>query len=216
MIPPAWRLRLSRSQQSRLGLFPLVVVVLWVYYAYGLAPACRGVALGWRQVRTARQQLRDSHNALAQEPRLRQEQTQLLHALEGLRGAVPWEEELPSTIQALSEAASQSGVKIQTITPERSPESLGLKPPAAKAKTAKKGSPSVERSGVGLHREIPIHIDAVAGFHQLGAFVSRVESGPQAMRLQTLQITSERSKESRRHEVKVTWVGHFATKGPEG
>ena len=214
MIP---RVRLDRLQQARAGLFLLVVVLLWVYYAYGLTPALRAVIRGWRQVRTASQQVRDSQQAVAQEPQLRQEQTQLLQTLEELRGAIPPEEELPATIQTLSEAASQSGVKILAIAPERSPESVGAKLPPAKPKAAKsqKGSPPVERSGAGLSREIPIQVEAVAGFHQLGAFVRRVESGPQAMRLERLQITNQQSKDVRRHQVKMTWVGYFATK-PDG
>ena len=179
-------LRLSREHQQAAGLFALVGGAVWVYYAVIFMPLFRGVAQVGRETAATGKQLQEIRELLAQEPRLRQEQERLTQALDALRPAVPREDDLPATIQALSEAASQSGVRIQTLLPQRSVEALGAVPKMA---PAKKGSKKAGDSPTpALYRQIPIQIDAAAGFHQLGAFVTRMESGPQALRVTTLRV----------------------------
>ena len=198
-------IRLNREHRQLAGLFALVAGGVWVYYAVVFMPLFRGVAQAARDTAAAGKQLRQIRELLAQEPQLRQEQAQVTQALEALRPALPKEEDLPATIQALSEAASQSGVRIQTIVPQRSVETFG---PAASA--AKKTRPPAAPP---LYRQISIQIDAAAGFHQLGAFVTRMESGPQALRVTTLRVTGEKAKDFRRHQIKLTVLGSFSAEG---
>ena len=61
-----------------------------------------------------------------------------------------------------------------------------------------------------LYKEIPIQIDALAGFHQMGMFLSRVESGAQPMQVRMLRI-SDNPSEPRRHVVKLQLVAYFAS-----
>jgi Tfp pilus assembly protein PilO len=202
-------MRLTKEHQQLAGLFALVAGIGWVYYAVVFMPLFRGVAQAARETAATGKQLHQIRELLAQEPQLRQEQAQLTQALDALRPALPKEEDLPSTLQALSEAASQSGVRIQTIVPQRSVETFGpAAAPAAKKTRAPAASPSPP-----LYRQIPIQIDAAAGFHQLGAFVTRMESGPQALRVTTLRVTSEKAKEFRRHQITLTVLGSFSAEG---
>jgi len=198
-------MRLTKEHQQLAGLFALVAGIGWVYYAVVFMPLFRGVAQTARETAATGTQLHQIRELLAQEPQLRQEQAQLTQALDALRPALPKEEDLPATIQALSEAASQSGVRIQTIVPQRSVETFRPAAPAAK----KTGTPAAPPSPP-LYRQIPIQIDAAAGFHQLGAFVTRMESGPQALRVSTLRVTSEKAKELRRHQITLTVLGSFS------
>ncbi|MBI4322675.1 MAG: type 4a pilus biogenesis protein PilO [Candidatus Omnitrophica bacterium] len=138
------------------------------------------------QVRLAKQQLRDIEQALIQEPQLQQQRRQLEDRMARLRTTVLTEDELPTMIEQLTDLAGQTGVKIQLISPQRAfPASL---------------SPDA-------YKEIPIQIEALAGFHQLGTFLSRVELGTQPMQVRTLRI-SENPKLLRRHLVKLTLLAY--------
>lgn len=210
-------MRLSREHQLLGGLFALVAGVVWVYYAVVFLPAFHTVMQLGQEVAAAGKQLREIREAVAQEPPLRQEQARLSQALEALRVALPSEEDLPTMIQVLSEAASQSGVRIQTIAPQRSVETFGAVPSPSKKSSKKDHLPPASPPPT-LYRQIPIQVDAVAGFHQLGMFVSRMESGPQAIRVTKLHVSSEKSKALRLHQIKLTVLGYFSVlpMGAEG
>ena len=145
----------------------LAVLVLWVYYAYILAPPVQRVWQMGGEVRALRGQLRDVEQAIVQEPQLRQQHRQLAGEVEKLRTALPSEEELPAVIERLSGLASQTGVKLQLITPS---------PPA---------------SGPALYKEIPIDIEALAGFHQLGTFLDILERSDRFMRVERLRVARQ-------------------------
>ncbi|MBI3088411.1 MAG: type 4a pilus biogenesis protein PilO [Candidatus Omnitrophica bacterium] len=211
---PAISLKTKR-QQVLAGVFLVVAVGAWVYYAYALTPLMRTVGRLAKDVSAASKQLKAIETSVAQEPQLRQEHARLTQAIDALQTAVPREEDLPAVIQRLSEVAHQTGVKIQTIHPQRSLESVSdddlaflppaPKPPAGKAKTKPAAAP-----GLLPYRGIPIQIDAQAGFHQAGAFVSQMEGGDQAMRLTQVRISAN-SKDLRRHQVRITMLGYFMT-----
>ena len=54
-----------------------------------------------------------------------------------------------------------------------------------------------------------MQIDALSGFHQLGSFLGRVESGPQPMRLRSLRLSGN-PKDFRRHNSKIILIVYFA------
>lgn len=211
-------MQLSREHQLLGGLFALVAGAVWVYYAVVFLPAFHTVMQLGQEVAATGKQLREIREALIQDPPLRQEQARLSQALEALRVALPSEEELPTMIQVLSEAASQSGVRIQTIAPQRSVETFGAVPSPSKKSSNKKDHLPPASPPPALYRQIPIQVDAVAGFHQLGMFVSRMESGPQAIRVTKLHVSSEKSKALRLHHIKLTVLGYFSVlpMGAEG
>ncbi len=176
----------------------LAVFGLGVYYTYVLGPLFRRLKELGQTLQTTRVQLQHLELALASEPQLRQQQAQLSSQVASLRTVIPSEEELPSVIKLLSDVASHTNVKIKTIFPVRFLEPLPTSPAAP---------PKPEDH---LYNEVPIQIDALAGFHQLGSFLSQVESGEYPMRIQSLRIMGN-PKEPRRHEIKVTLSGYFAT-----
>ena len=185
------------------------IVCLWVYYAYIVKPLAHAIAQQGQQIRDTRVKLQRLQQTIAQEPQLRQEDTRLSETMQNLRTSLPLEAGLPSVIERLSDLASQTSVKIQTIFPQRSVENLsaeassaGKGPAAAKGSTAGKPPPA-------LYKEIPIQIDALSGFHQLGNFLARVESGPQPMRLRSLRISAN-PQETRRHTMKIVVIAYFA------
>ncbi len=192
---------LKQERQVLVLVLMLAIFILWVYYAFMFKPLIKQVSGLGSQVKTSSLQLQHAQEAIAKEGPARQEHERLRTKINELHTHFPPEEELPSAIKVLSDLATQSGVKIQTIFPQRAGNLLEL---------PKKDKPVADAPAKppDLYTEIPIQIDAVAGFHKLGMFLSRVESGAQPMQLRSLRIEANPS-EIKRHEVKIVIAVYF-------
>jgi len=179
----------------------LAVFILWVYATFLFQPLLKQVGTLGSQVKTASLQLQHAQEAITKEGPTRQEHERLRAKIDELHTHFPPEEALPSTIKTLSDLATQSGVKIQTIFPQRAGNPLEL----PKKDKPVAGAPAKLPD---LYTEIPIQIDAVAGFHELGTFLSRVESGAQPMQLRSLRIEATPS-DIKRHDVKIVIAVYF-------
>ena len=191
-------LGMKRDQQVLLLVGVASLVGLGAYYALLVAPLLRSIRTQRESIRSAHTSLQSTEGAIAREPQLRAQLEQLTLDMRALHEAMPVEETLPAVIERLSEMANQAGVKIQTIFPQRT-TSDSSSSPTARAATAN------------LYKEVPVQIDALSGYHQLGSFLSSVERATQPMRLKNLRITSSNAKESKRHSVKMVVVAYFAT-----
>lgn len=197
----------SKDAQKTLVVVVLLgVLLLWLYLAFVVKPLWVSIARTGTQIRDSRRELQFLEQAIAQEPQLRQEETQLRGKLEHIQTALPPESAMPSVMEFLSDLASQTDLKIRTIFPQRTLESVGL--------TAS-GVPAAANKPPELYKEVPIQIDAIAGYHQLGAFLSRVESRAQPMELKSLRISGD-PKEFRRHNMKVVISAYFSAAGQAG
>ena len=184
---------LSPRDQKRLaGVFLLAGACVWVYHAWVLRPLVKTVAQVGQDVHTKQKQLQAFEQLLAQEPQLHQEYARLSVAIQQERAALPSDQELPVVLERIANLAGAAGVKVQTVLPQRTV----LSPPT-------QNTPQ-------LYKEIPIQMEGVAGFHQLGNFLSQIESGAQPMQVKTLHISGN-AKDVRRHAVQVTLIGYFAT-----
>lgn len=188
-----------KPQQIAILLGGVALLILWVYATYIVGPLSKEVkALGDR-VRTEREQLKGLEAVTANEESLRQQHQQLRDTVTSLRNLLPPEEELSSVIERLSDLANQSQVKIQTIFPQRE---LGDDLAVTRATTG--SQPLV------VYKTIPIQIDALAGYHQLGTFLNLVELGDKPMRVAGLRVSAN-PKEPKRHLVKLLILSYFAT-----
>lgn len=188
----------KRDQQAVLGVIAAIAVGLVVYYAYAIKPLLARMAAVTKDVQNTDAQLKHISQMVAEMPRLRETHDKLAASLKLLRDNLPSEERLPAIIEFLSDLASQTGLKIQTIFPQRSFETLG----------AASGSEPAAAQSSELYRGIPIQIDALAGFHQLGAFLARVESGGQPVQLRSLRVSGN-PRELRRHNIKLVLLVYF-------
>lgn len=186
-------MKLSPKDQKRLaGLFLLAAVSLGVYDAYVFRPLVNAVRQLGQDVQTTQRQLQAFEQLIAQESQLHQEQIRLMATVQRERAALPASQDLPAVLERLSTVASQAGVKIQTVAPQRVTASL----PASNTPPA-------------LYQEIPVRMEGLAGFHQLGSFLSQIESGDQPIQVRKLHI-GENTKDPRRHVVELTLIGYFA------
>jgi len=194
----------KRDQQTVLVGGLLAVVVLWVYGAVILGPLQKRFVSVGQQVRAAREQLRTLEQVTANEAALREQHAQLDETVTSLRRLLPAEEALPAVIEFVSDLASQAQVKIQTIFPQRSVQEQD---------TAAAGGTVQGPEELAVYKQVPIQIDAQAGYHQLGIFLSLVESSGKAMQISSLRISGN-AKEPKRHDVKMVLLAHFALAGP--
>ena len=201
------KLKLSpREQRTLLLVVGLGLMIFWVYVVAIVRPLLREVGQLGQQGREARQQLKLLEAATANERALQEQYHEVEQNVLSLRRLLPSEEELPAVIELVSNMASQAQVKIQTIFPQRpqSGEGNGGKKDKDKKEVALK-SPVV-------YKDVLIQIEALAGFHQLGTFLSLVEQGDKPMQITSLRITQD-PKEMRRLRVKLLLQAFFARSG---
>lgn len=190
----------TREQRIAALAIALGAALLVAYWVALVQPLLRSTMELDRAVRLETQRLQQSQRLIAQQPQLQQEFDRLSNSMKLLRGAMPGEQELSAVIEQISGMATRAGVKIQTIFPQRSLESLKVVAGLQEGKTPRSR----------LFKEIPIQIDALAGFHQLGAFLTRVEHGRQPVQLKSLRISGN-TKEPRRQTIEMVLVAYFAT-----
>ena len=109
----------SREQKLLIAGGGLTLMVLYMYAVYVIKPLAREAKSIGQDVAQARQNLQTLESATANEAALRQQHQQLNDIVTALQRLLPAERELPAMIELLSDLASQSDVKIQSIFPTR-------------------------------------------------------------------------------------------------
>ena len=195
------KLNLSKPDLRTLVLTGLsAVVLLWIYIGYVATPMFKNVVSLGQKARSQREELAALRLATANEAAIREQHQQLDETVMSLRKMMSPEEELPSVIEFLSDLASQTQVKIQTIFPQRPIGDVGEKDKTHTPATAQV-----------VYKEIPIQIDAQASYHQLGTFLSLIEAGTKPMQLLTLRISTN-PKEPRWHTINMVILAYFSVK----
>jgi Tfp pilus assembly protein PilO len=125
-----------------------------------------------------RRQFADSRNLVASIPRYK---TQIEHMREGisLHGKkFSTQQEISERLKDLSDMAKNSNAKIISIRPH----------PAIETRSADTGS--------GAYHKFPISIRAICGYHQLGAFLNKLENDDTFMRVSDIKIESDQNDPS--------------------
>ena len=169
-----------RDQRTVLIVSGLAVGTLWLYAAFIVGPLMREVGKLRRQVSEARAELQALELSTARVAELRTQHLRLDRAVALLHRFLPSEEELPQVIELISGFASQSQVKIQRIAPIRTTDATETAAPGATP-----DEPPV------VYKSVPIKVDALSGFHQLGTFLSLVETSGKPMEISSLRIWTD-------------------------
>ena len=198
-------MKLGLSIRERRTIFiggALAVFVFWLYSVYLVAPLMKEAAEIGEQVRMAQDQLRALEAVMAKEAVVQAQHRQATETVRSLRNLLPAEEELPSVIELLSNLAGQAQVKIQTIFPQRPV-------PAEKGESEEPGKDAA--AGPLIYKDVIIQIDAQAGYHQLGTFLSLIESSKKPMEVASLRMSAD-PNDPQRHIIKLLIRSYFATK----
>lgn len=189
----------KKKLQSFILIGILLMLGIYVYGRHLFIPMSRESAQVKQQLITAKEKLRGLEAATANEAAIQNQYRQVEQAVEELKRFMPSEAEIPAVLEILSSLAAKNDVKIQNIFPQRSVAAIDSKGASA---SNKEKEPEV-------YKEVPIQIDAVAGFHQLGMFINAVEVGDKPMEVLTLRIGGN-TKEPRRHQINLVIRAYFA------
>lgn len=170
----------------------LAVIVLWLYTACIVGPLLRTTGHLRQELRSAREQLKALEVATAHEVALREQDRQLSEAIASWRHMLPTEDELPVVMESLSTLAKQAHVTIQSLVPQRPVHTPDRAVPAGKGGTAEPIA----------YNTIPIEIGVSGGYHQLGFFLSSIESGERPMQVWSLRVNAD-PKEPKRHRIQM-------------
>ena len=155
MTQEQWRLAI-------LGSF-FGILAVWVYFGMLVVPSFQRMGKLGQELSDAKEQLILLERVLANEARIQEQHERIGQSVASLREILPAEEELPVIIEKLSELARVADVRIQTIFPKL--DVAGR--PDAKLDQKEKGAH--------VYRAISIQLDAEAGYHSIGRFMSLVE-----------------------------------------
>ncbi len=189
----------KRESQAILLAGALGVLILVAYVMGVMGPLRRESVRLARDVQAANSKLQALEAVVANETRIREQHDQADQAVRALRSHLPEEGELSKLIQLLTDWANRSQVKIQTISPQR-PETV---------RESASGQPASDKPVV--YEDIFIQIDALAGYHQLGAFLNLIESSDKPMHLSSLKISGN-PREPRHSNIKLL-LGTYLSKG---
>ena len=151
-----------RPQKIIMGVFLLAILVAGGYFLL-LSPKMIEVN-DLRGQRAAKQaELSQSRAVAASLARFKQEAQALRTKLEAAKERLPSEKEIPGLYRQVSDLAFQSGLSVGLFQP---------KDPATKD----------------VYQEVPISINAEAGYHQLGSFFDRLSRLPRIVNLTDLKL----------------------------
>jgi Tfp pilus assembly protein PilO len=136
---------------------------------------------------------------VANEAEIREQHDQVEAAVVSLRSHLPSEDQLSEVIERLSELARRTGVRLETVSPQLVPAQLG-------------GEDSMPEE---VYQVIPIQVEASAGYHDIGAFLSLIETESSPMELVELRITGHPS-DPYRHKLALVLNVFFITRQEAG
>src|SRR5262252_3181611 len=149
-LPPIFDpiINAPRSQKLVVGVMGAIVIAAAAYFLL-LAPAEAEVAQLRAQLSSLETEIARSKAIVADLLKYRREVVELEARLNALKDRLPGEKEIPTLYRSVSDAATASGLGVSLFQPR----------------------PPVVRD---YYSEIPIALNAEAGYHQLGEFFERV------------------------------------------
>ncbi len=176
-----------REKRSLVLLIALGLFLLWVYYAvFPIRPMQQELERLGEQAKNATDQAHGLEVIAASEASVRREYEQLNQRVRTLRSALPSQEQESTLSGWLSALASQSQVKVQNIFTQA---------PVGTQQATLPPGPKV-------YKDVLVQIDALAGYHQLGNFLSLIEAQKQPFQVANLRVSAD-PKEGKRHRVKL-------------
>ena len=166
----------GQKEKLLLGLGCCIGFILW--FQFFLVPQ-RQIGFDRRsRVQVMRKQLQRTRQSLKQLPEL-ERRVQQLSSQSGLVFTTPPEEQLPELLETIAQTARASQVQLLTVRPTLDLNQL--------------------QPGATGFLELPVRLEAVAGYHQIGTFLGALEHSESLIQLQSLEIMAD-PKENWRHQ----------------
>lgn len=152
-----------RPQKLVAGVVGLIIIAAAGYFLL-LAPAEAQVAALRAQLIVLQRDVERNRAIVADLAKYRREAAELEARLNALKDRLPGEKEIPTLYRSVTDAASASGLGVSLFQPR----------------------PAVIRD---YYSEIPITLNAEAGYHQLGEFFERVAKLARVVNVTEIKLT---------------------------
>jgi len=163
------KLAKTKREKALLSVF-LIILIAGGYFHVFLRPAIRELVTLIPKVTTLKNDLQDARFLVNQKGAIVAQNKKLLLMMDGYRKIFPRRQEIQKILEELSNIANDSDVKI-----------IGIKPLSGKELDAKSAD---------IYKEIPIEIIASSGYHKLGEFLQRLETGERFIMIKDFKISS--------------------------
>lgn len=187
---------LKKVKKQEIMVFAIAVclLVLVGYYLLFLSPVISKFLSVFREVSRIESRLDKAELSIERMPVSKKEIGELKAKADFYGSKLPKEKEFPEVLEGLSDMAKSAGVKITKIIP------------------VKKSRGDFEKSAHSdIYSQQGILINAQCGYHQLGAFISEIESAERFMEVSDIKIEAGKVN-PKRHNVQLA-VNTFLLKG---
>ena len=170
------------------GIFGVAAVLF--YFNLLLKPQfARFIAMN-REFHAVKTRVRNTEALIANEERIRKQHNELIERAGLLEKKLARQGELSVLLQDFSSTAESSGVKILKVKP------LDVV-----------GNFSQEGTEEDFYKQFPILIEAMAGYHECGTFINKLEYMDRFIKIDDIEIKG-RAGDPRQHHIKL-WVSTY-------
>lgn len=178
-------LQMDEAKRKTLLVYVLALAVILLFYFFVfLKPSISKLAAVIPKVREYRIQIKEVREDLLFESKLKEKFEAAQVKMGKYEKKLSREKEIPLLLENLSGMAKTCRVKIIAITP------IGRKRMLAASDDGKGG----------VYEEVPIAVSAQSGYHDLGAFINKLETGERYMQVSDIKIRSNKAN-PKRHNV---------------
>ncbi len=171
---------LKNSRQVALIALLISAGALYIYVNFLLLPQIYGAVKTCDKANKISGDVKGAERNIAEIDDLQKQAALYRGRIEEYERMLPAEQEIPKLLEDLSNMAKESNVKIVGITPLQSKE--------------------VSQAPDAIYQDIPILISARSGYHELGKFLSNLESSGRFMKVVDIKI-KENKATPKRHDV---------------
>lgn len=177
-----FQLDLKNAKQVTIIAVAATAGFLYLYVNFLLLPQISGITKAYKKLNNISSEVKAAERDVSKVDGLRKQVEASRDRIESYERTLPAGQEIPKLLSDLSDMAKRSGVKIVGITP------LPPKDDKVPAQT--------------IYQEIPILISAKSGYHELGKFISNLETSDRFMKVADISIKSNKAS-PKRHDVEI-------------
>ena len=171
----------TRSPREKLFVIAFAIVfVLFLDFFFWLAPVVRALTGTMPTLSSLREGLDELKEDRKNEAKIREKWESTRQELADNEKGFEVSEQLPTLLENLSKLATESGVRITSLKPVEAPPLPGKR----------------------LYFSVPIEIKATAATHELGNFVSKLETAVTFFKITDLKISANTADE-RKHSIEM-------------
>lgn len=167
----------------------ILVAILYLFFVF--IPKAKVVVKNFSQGRELKTKIVKTEKAWAMRTQIEQEIAQTNEKIQYYEKELPEKKEIPQVLRYLSDSARKLNVKITEIKPAEKDEGL------------------IQENLI--YSSVPISLKAECGYHELGRFVSELESADRFMKISNIKIMTNAYNENR-HYVRLTVITYVLRK----